>query len=102
MGFERIITHGDFDGIVCAALCSLLEDCSRFVFAGPNTITRSEISIGSSDIVCDLPYPLECGLWFDHHSGNREAVKLRGIDPDSIAGRFDPQPSCARVVSKIP
>jgi hypothetical protein len=96
--FERIITHGDFDGLVSAALCSIAFDIERFVFTGPNSITRSEISIDGRDIVCDLPYPLECGLWFDHHPGNREAVKLRGIDPSTIPGRFDEKPSCARVV----
>jgi hypothetical protein len=98
MDYERIITHNDFDGVVSAALCSSVYGCERFIFTGPNSIARSEISIGPGDIVCDLPYPLECGLWFDHHPGNREAVKLRGIDPEDIPGRFSEDPSCARVI----
>lgn len=98
MNVERIITHNDFDGVVSAALCSAAYACDRFVFTGPNAIARAEISITMNDVVCDLPYPLECGLWFDHHRGNREAVRLRGIDPDTIPGRFDEQPSCARVL----
>lgn len=98
MGFERIITHGDFDGLVSAAICSFVEGCDRIVFTGPNSIARAEISIDSRDIVCDLPYPLEAGMWFDHHAGNIDALKLRGIDPAGIPGRFDEQPSCARVV----
>ena len=98
MGFERIVTHGDFDGLVSAAICSYVEGCGRIVFTGPNSIARAEISIDSRDIVCDLPYPLEAGLWFDHHAGNLDALKLRGIDPGRIPGRFDEQPSCARVV----
>lgn len=98
MSYERIITHSDFDGVVSAAVCSFAEGCDRFVFTGPNSIARAEISIGGRDIVCDLPYPLECGLWFDHHPGNREAVKLRGIDPEAVPGRFDEKASCARVV----
>ncbi len=98
MEYERIITHNDFDGIVSAALCSHGFGCERFVFAGPNSISRAEISIDSNDIVCDLPYPLECGVWFDHHPGNLGELELRGIDPASIAGRFDEKPSCARVV----
>ncbi len=95
---ERIITHTDFDGVVSAALCSAVSGCDRFVFTGPNAVTRAEISITTTDLVCDLPYPLECGLWFDHHPGNRETVKLRGIDPGTIPGRFDEKPSCARVI----
>ena len=98
MGIERIVTHGDFDGLVSAAICSRAEGCDRVVFTGPNSIARAEISVDSRDIVCDLPYPLEAGMWFDHHPGNLEAVKLRGIDPSGIPGRFDEKKSCARVV----
>jgi oligoribonuclease NrnB/cAMP/cGMP phosphodiesterase (DHH superfamily) len=41
---------------------------------------------------------VQCGLWFDHHEGNREELGYRGIDPRSIPGRFDLKPSCSRVV----
>ncbi len=95
---QRIVTHNDFDGIVSAALCSRALGCESFVFTGPNSVTNSTVTIGPKDAVCDLPYPLECGLWFDHHAGNLDVVKLRGIDPGSIPGRFDTKPSCARVV----
>ena len=67
MNIERIITHNDFDGVVSAALCSAAFGCDRFVFTGPNAIARAEISITTDDAVCDLPYPLECGAWFDHN-----------------------------------
>lgn len=98
MEFDRIVTHNDFDGIVSGAICSAALRCDRIIFTGPNSITRAEISVGPSDVVCDLPYPLDCGIWFDHHPGNLEAVRLRGIDPAGIPGRFDEKPSCARVV----
>jgi hypothetical protein len=98
INYNRIITHMDFDGLVSAAICSWVTGCDKFVFTGPNSIIRSEITGKLDDIVCDLPYPLECGLWFDHHPGNLEAVKLRGIDPDSIPGRFSAKPSCAGVI----
>ena len=99
MEYDRIITHGDFDGVVSGAICSFVLGCDEFVFAGPGAITRAEVSIGPRDVVCDLPYPLECGLWFDHHPGNREALALRGIDPALIPGRLDEaKPSAARVV----
>jgi len=98
MGFERIVTHGDFDGLVSAAICSRMEGCERIVFTGPNSVARAEISIDSRDIVCDLPYPLEAGMWFDHHRGNLDALTLRGIDSSGIPGRFAEKPSCARVV----
>ena len=95
---DRIVTHNDFDGIVSAALVSAALDVERVIFTGPNSIARAEISTGPRDIVCDLPYPLDCGMWFDHHPGNLDALKLRGIDPTGIPGRFAEKPSCARVV----
>lgn len=98
MEIDRIVTHTDFDGVVSAALCSVGLSCGEFTFAGPVSVTKAEIPIGRGDAVCDLPYPLECSMWFDHHPGNLEAVRLRGIDPSTIPGRFDAQPSCARVV----
>jgi len=96
--YEKIITHNDFDGIVSASLCSRVLKIQKVMFAGPMTIARSQISITEKDVVCDLPYPLQCGLWFDHHEGNLQELTLRKIDVKSIPGRFDLKPSCSRVV----
>lgn len=96
--FSRIVTHDDFDGVVSAAICAAIYETSKIIFTGPVAITESRVLITEEDIVCDLPYPLCCGLWFDHHDGNLQAVKLRGIDPSSIPGEFSLKPSCARVV----
>lgn len=97
-GYEKIVTHNDFDGIVSASLCSWVLKIQRVIFTGPLTIARSQITITEKDVVCDLPYPLRCGLWFDHHEGNLQELTYRKIDPKSIPGRFDLKPSCSRVV----
>jgi oligoribonuclease NrnB/cAMP/cGMP phosphodiesterase (DHH superfamily) len=97
-GYEKIVTHNDFDGIVSASLCSRVLEIQKVIFAGPMAITRSQLTITEKDVVCDLPYPLQCGLWFDHHEGNLQELALRKIDPKSIPGRFDLRPSCSRVV----
>ncbi len=96
--FNSIVTHNDFDGLGSAALLSWAFDLDRIRFAGPITIAKAEIPISTEDIVCDLPYPVECGMWFDHHAGNLEELRLRGIDPQTIPGRFAVAPSCVRVV----
>jgi oligoribonuclease NrnB/cAMP/cGMP phosphodiesterase (DHH superfamily) len=96
--YEKIVTHNDFDGIVSASLCSWVLKIQKVMFTGPMTIARSQISITEKDVVCDLPYPLQCGLWFDHHEGNLQELILRKIDVKSIPGRFDLKPSCSRVV----
>jgi len=96
--FDRIVTHDDFDGVVSAALTGYFLEIENIVFAGPGDITNSRISTGASDIVCDLPYPLECGMWFDHHEANLEDVALRGIDQETVPGLRKTAPSCARVI----
>jgi len=96
--FYRIITHNDMDGVVSAALCSYALKIKRVYFTSPSAVSRGIISINERDVVCDLPYPLVCGLWFDHHEGNLEELKLRGISLEEIKGRFDLKPSCSRVV----
>jgi oligoribonuclease NrnB/cAMP/cGMP phosphodiesterase (DHH superfamily) len=96
--YEKIITHNDFDGIVSASLCAWALEVEKILFAGPLTINQSQITITERDVVCDLPYPLQCGLWFDHHEGNLQELEYRRIDPKSIPGSFDLKPSCSRVV----
>jgi oligoribonuclease NrnB/cAMP/cGMP phosphodiesterase (DHH superfamily) len=96
--YEKIITHNDFDGIVSASICARMLRMERVIFTGPLTITKSQITITEKDVVCDLPYPLQCGLWFDHHEGNYQELDYRKIDPKLIPGRFDLKPSCSRVV----
>ncbi len=96
--YYRIVTHDDFDGVVSAALVGYFLEIEKIAFAGPGDITNSRISTGASDIVCDLPYPLECGMWLDHHEANLEDVALRGIEQETIPGLRKPAPSCARVI----
>lgn len=96
--YESIITHNDFDGVVSAALCSYVFKINKIMFAGPSNIARADLMITPQDIVCDLPYPLDCGLWFDHHEGNLQELQYRNIDLEDISGKFDLQPSCARVI----
>ncbi len=96
--YEKIVTHNDFDGIVCAAICARALGVNKVLFAGPLSIQRAQITITGRDVVCDLPYPLECGLWFDHHEGNLQELEYRKIDPRSLPGRFALALSCSRVV----
>ncbi|OGP74786.1 MAG: hypothetical protein A2W09_01420 [Deltaproteobacteria bacterium RBG_16_50_11] len=96
--YDKIVTHHDFDGLVSASVCAWALKIEKVIFAGPLAIARSQLTITERDVVCDLPYPLQCGLWFDHHEGNLQELTYRRIDPASIPGRFDLKPSCSRVV----
>jgi len=98
MMYKRIITHYDFDGVASAALCSYVLNIDFIYFTGPRAIIESRLTTTSGDVVCDLPYPHGCGLWFDHHEGNMEDLKNRNIDLESLPGRFALLPSCSHVI----
>jgi oligoribonuclease NrnB/cAMP/cGMP phosphodiesterase (DHH superfamily) len=96
--YQRIVTHADFDGLVCAALASHALGVNFLLFTQPRLVMEARVSITKTDVVCDLPYPLECGMWFDHHEGNLDDLKYRKLDIQSIPGKFEAKDSCARVV----
>ena len=92
----NIYSHGDFDGIVSAALVGSCLDARRTFFTSPKSIASQPVT--EEDVVCDLPYPhRRIRLWFDHHEANIETVQNMGL-ADEIAGRFVPAPSAAQVV----
>ena len=94
----RIVTHDDLDGVVSAALLSHSLGIDRFFFTGPVAIQSGRTPTTEGDVVCDLPCPVRVGMWFDHHQGNLEDLKLRGVDPSDVPGRFAAEDSCARVI----
>ncbi|MCB1194988.1 hypothetical protein KDK77_02280 [bacterium] len=98
MMYSRIVTHDDMDGIVSAAVCSYYYHIEDIYFTGPYAIADCKVQVEPSDIVCDLPYVPNCGLWFDHHLGNKEALEYRGINIDSLPGSFELKDSCGRVI----
>lgn len=96
--YSRIVTHDDFDGIISAAISAHALHIDHLFFTGPGMIERAAVSTTDTDIVCDLPCPAACGMWFDHHQGNLEDLRYRSMDPNDIPGKFAPEKSCARVV----
>ena len=77
---DRIVTHFDLDGIVSGALLSYFYKINKIFFTGPSDIYEGRFHASGGDIVSDLPYALGCALWFDHHQGNLEDLKLRSLD----------------------
>lgn len=89
-----LVTRGDFDGIVCAALLRELGLVDEIRFVHPKDMQDGKVRIGPNDITTNLPYAPGCRLAFDHH-----ASELRRQDtlPDNFV--LDPDaPSTARVV----
>ena len=89
----RLITRADFDGIVCGVLLTAQEPIDRFLFIEPKAMQDREVEVNSEDILANLPYHPNVGLWFDHHITNH-TNQVSG----SFRGKFFLAPSAARVV----
>lgn len=87
----RITTRADWDGLVCAALLNVVEDCDRTRFIEPGPFQSGEGEVTPDDIIANLPYRKGCAMWFDHHLSN----KLEGVE---FRGSWWVAPSAARVI----
>jgi len=89
----RIITRPDFDGIVCAMLLKKALNIEKdILWVEPGEIQKNKISISQNDIMANLPYSPDCGIWFDHHISNKPE--------NDFQGAFDIAPSAAGVIYK--
>src|SRR5512145_591395 len=92
--FMRLLTRSDFDGICCAVLLKELGLMDEMVYAHPKDLQDGKITVTKNDILANVPYVPGCGLWFDHHSSEKERTRLEG----HYEGRSAPAPSAARVI----
>lgn len=90
----RLITRSDFDGLVCAVLLKNVESIDSIEFVHPKDVQDGKVTVGSDDILTNLPYVRGVGLWFDHHSSEI----TRNEETAIYRGRFEIAPSAARVV----
>ncbi|MEM2963099.1 MAG: hypothetical protein QXW70_03940 [Candidatus Anstonellales archaeon] len=88
----RLITHTDFDGVICAVLITCVEVVDEILFLDPATIQEKKIRVTENDIIADLPFHPKCGLWFDHHATSKPP------EGTEIRGSFSLKKSAARVV----
>ncbi len=90
----NLITRSDFDGLTCAVLLKEVEIIEKISFAHPKDVQEKTLTVTKNDILTNLPYHPDCGLWFDHHSSEGEREDI----PDQFEGRFEVAPSAARVI----
>lgn len=70
---ERIVTDGDLDGVMTAAILRRLWPDTEIVFSSPGAIRSGLMDhlIDSKTAICDLPAHPAAGLIIDHHETNR-------------------------------
>jgi hypothetical protein len=90
----RLITRSDFDGLACAVLLKEVEQIDSVEFVHPKDVQDGKIEIGPDDILTNLPFVPQVGLWFDHHSSEID----RNEETAAYRGRFEIAASAARVV----
>lgn len=90
----RLVTRGDLDGLTSAVIITMQEPVDEIVLVHPQDITDRAIPIRSDDILANVPYHEDCGMWFDHHlltDSNRKP-------PAGFRGRHALAQSAARLV----
>ncbi len=92
----RLITRIDFDGLACAVLLAEVGIIDEYKFVHPRDVQDGKIEVTENDVLANIPYVPNCGLWFDHHSSEDERLKLD--EQFHFKGRSCKSPSCARVI----
>lgn len=92
----RLLTRSDFDGLVCAALLVEAGVVDDYRFVHPKDIQDGKVEITENDVLANVPYHKNCGLWFDHHSSEAERLELEELY--DFNGESRVELSCARVI----
>jgi len=90
----RLLTRSDFDGSVCTAILEELGLIDDILYVHPKDMQDNKIAVSEKDILANVPFVSGCGLWFDHHSSERERLQLDG----KFKGASKKAPSAAQVV----
>jgi nanoRNase/pAp phosphatase (c-di-AMP/oligoRNAs hydrolase) len=95
----RLLTRSDFDGLACAVLLVEAGVVDRYEFVHPKDVQDGLVEVTEDDVLANVPFVPGCGMWFDHHSSERERLDLR--ERFHFEGESRPSPSCARVIYDV-
>jgi nanoRNase/pAp phosphatase (c-di-AMP/oligoRNAs hydrolase) len=90
----RLLTRSDFDGLACAVLLKEAGLIDSLLFVHPKDVQDGLVEVNENDVLANVPYAEGCGLWFDHHSSEKERLELG----NRFKGASRPAPSAARVI----
>jgi oligoribonuclease NrnB/cAMP/cGMP phosphodiesterase (DHH superfamily) len=79
---------------VCTAILEELGLVDDILYVHPKDMQDNKIKVTRNDILANVPFVKGCGLWFDHHSSERERLRLDG----RFKGASKNAPSAAQVV----
>ncbi len=90
----RLVTRGDLDGLTSAVIITMKEPIDEITLVHPQDITDKRVQITKRDVLANLPYHPDAGIWFDHHL----LTESNERPPEHFKGRYAVAPSAARLV----
>jgi hypothetical protein len=90
----RLVTRPDLDGLTCGVLLSECETIDAVALVHPQEVAERRVAITAQDVIANLPYHPECGMWFDNHL----LTDPKAMPPTGFKGRYGKAPSAARLV----
>jgi len=90
----RLVTRGDLDGLTSAVIITMKERIEEIRLVHPQEITDKTVEITPNDVLANVPYHPNCGMWFDHHL----LTESNERPPEHFRGRYGLAPSAARLV----
>src|ERR1043166_3149960 len=90
----RLVTRGDLDGLTSAVIITMKEPIDEITLVHPQDITDKRVRITKNEILANVPYHPDAGIWFDHHLLTESNEK----PPENFKGRYAVAPSAARLV----
>ena len=76
----RLLTRSDFDGLVCAVFLTELGIVDNYKFVHPKDMQSGQVDVTADDVLANVPYHPNCGIWFDHHVSEEDRVKIKDLD----------------------
>lgn len=70
----RLLTRSDFDGLGCGAIFKELGLIDSWKFVHPKDVQDGLVEVTDQDILANVPYVEGCGMWFDHHSSEKDRL----------------------------
>ena len=70
----NLVTRSDFDGLACATILKEVGIIDTWTFVHPKDLQDGIVHVTENDVLTNVPYVHGCGMWFDHHSSEKERI----------------------------
>lgn len=90
----RLVTRSDFDGLICGMLLKEAEIIDNWIFVHPKDLQDGLFKADKDDVLANVPFVQDCGMWFDHHTTEADRVGWT----QNVPGESRLEDSAARII----